>query len=242
MMVARFYGPLLRTPLILYPSISLSIGILTGILYQWTLGIALASMLSLIISVMFYFFPILFCRKDCQMIETTLPATVGERLTFYTVCCLVVNPLLSYGPYYLGKCAVGFFIQDNEFATLVAELTSMVGPGMWVLSTFQSLVPLTTCMMVALTFTRNRIGMSVVWTIVSVVLLGVASAVAGIILALHGVFDGFVNMSENTTPEDVKAMAVGFVQPLLWIVGVFGMVYTAFMVWLTGLRMKKMQL
>ena len=248
--VAGYYAPALRTQIIVYPLVSLAIGAVTYILNCLPGGIAmLGSMLSIILSFMCYFGPIVFARRSNKAIETLLPATSAEKSTFIVTYCMVSIPLLTYLPFYLCTYILEFLFgaSDNEIIQLASQLEV---PKLTKLSgMIQTLVPLATCMFVVMMRDTNRSLMGMVWAVVSLI---VASMIAGIYGAVIAFRMGFADEQANAgaDPEEISEQIAQHIatdltatlQPFIIILGAICLLYVILMIVLTCRTIKNQQI
>lgn len=245
-MVSRYYAPALKLPLITYPCVSVALGVVCYILNQSAIGMIFSSLLGLITSVMFYFFPLFFLRVSNPVVETMLPATTGERLLLVASMCLLLNPILVFVPKITAEWAMTLILEPTELQALISSVSDCLYSDTYGMALFQALPPTVTCMFVVLTSTRNTVGKAVGWTIATIVVLSVIVGASGVFLALQdtSIFDG---MSEGSTSYKAgvtlgKSLAQGFMRQLIVLFGVMSLIYIAFMLWLSYRKMKRTQI
>ena len=240
-MVARYYAPALRIPLIVYPCVSLALGIVCYLLNLTVVGVIFSSLLGLITTAMFYFFPLFFQKVSSPVVETMLPATAGERLVFIALCCLVLNPLMVFVPKYLAEWVMRFIFAPSEFQELTDALSNMMTEGTYGLNILQGLPPLVTCMFVVLTSVRNTIGKAVGWTVATIVFLTLAGAITGVVMALSD--SSSQEIAKRSGPYDIPPESIANpLRNLVVITGSFSLIYTIVMTWLAYQKMKRTQI
>lgn len=243
-MVARFYYPCMRLPLILYPTISAVVGFLNAWLMQSVLGTAISALPSMLMSFMFYLFPLFFARPKSPVVETMLPATSTEKATFFVGMCLIVNPILVYVPQFLTNYLAAF-IFTSPIMDGVNELSFEMICDTYGFSMFQALPPLATCMYVIFSRWRNRMGTAIGLTIATLVALTLIGAIYGVIMAFTD-----SNFIEMVTAEDPGTYDAGVklgrdlastMKSMVFVVGGLSLLYAILMAWLTFRKIRTIQ-
>lgn len=234
MMVARFYWPRLRTPLLLFVLVSAVSGFLNAWLMQSVLGLVISALPSMILAWIFYLFPLIFTRNQSPVTETLLPATAAEKSVFFIVMCLLVNPILVYIPYYtLNHLSSLFFTGD--ITELISMLTEKFFTETKGVTMFQALPPLATCMYVVFSRWRNRVGLAIGFTIAAVVGLTILGASYGIYLAFNApelFCDHQAGESFSAGFEKGFSM-VEYMKPFTIGLSICSIIYAGIMSWLT---------
>ena len=239
-LVARFYYPCLRLPLMIYPAVSLVLGISNYWLTKSEIGLLFAGLLGLILSMMFYFFPLFFTRPSSPVVESMLPATAAERLTVFAGACLIVNPILTYLPYYMIDWIFGSSSEIMEMMDTVSK--EMFGES-YFLNLAQALPPLVTCMFVVFTKWKNRISSAIGFTILTIVALSIIAGVFGIILAVTELADKVDCMNNNSYEQGVvigKFLANKML-PMIISLGTLSLIYTVLMISLLYRKLRRQQ-
>lgn len=245
--ISGFYYPRLKLALILYPTVSVTIGIIYLFLQRFDLGVLFGGILSLILAVMFYLFPLVFYRYRSPEIETMLPATTGEKLTMFAVACLIINPLLCYVPYYSVLTLLSPYFEHSELSSLVDTLSNEMIFSSYGLNILQSLPPLATCMFVVITSPKKRMGLAIGLTIVTVIALSFAAAIYGFVMALSEDSTIFHQAAQNNSATYEAGLAAGtavassWIKELIVVMGTLSLLYTSLMLWLGYCKMKRMQ-
>lgn len=237
-MLARYYGPTLKLPLIIYPLVSLVLGVINVFLQQTLLGSVLGGLLGLILGCMLYFFPLFLYRAWTPVANTLLPATVGERLTVFAIVCLVINPLLVYGPYYLMEWVMGMVITPNEYAVFLMGMAATAFNESYGLNFFQYFPPLVTCMFVVITSPRKRVGLAIGMVIATIIGLSVIGGICGVFMALDS---GFRQIVTQADAYNVGVGMAGYLKHMLIGIGSLSLIYTAVMTTVAYFKMKRMQ-
>lgn len=254
-MVARYYYPSIRRQIIIYPAISVAVGIATFFMYNSPISTIFAGILSMVLSFMFYFGPIVFTRRSDRAIETMLPATSGEKATFLLLYSFIVIPLLVYLPQFLIQRILIWTIPSNDLFMTINDLTSKFVGKTFGLSMAQSLVPLATCLYVVMRVKNNRAILGMVWAVVSLIGMGVISAIYGVYIALHsealqaemfasGYNDAAAGLPPKTAQELSGLIAntvADTMMPFIIGLGILSLIYVIVMAYLTARTLKKGQ-
>lgn len=240
--VARYYAPTLRLQVYLFPAISLVVGISSYLGSFSPAGMILSSLLSITVSLMLMFGPMIFMRHSNRVLEIMLPVTAAAKWLFVVCWCIIIIPAMTLGVNYattelLGRIfGVGPYCPQYIAKTLNLQM-AWYQPAV---SYFSSMVPVVTCMYCVEAIRRNR-AMTIVWTIFSVVATGILGAIWGMAIAYNNktmisTANGDV-IDPNALAEEMTRSMIGTV----WIVGVVAMLYFALMLCLTWRKMHKMQ-
>lgn len=254
-MIARYYYPSIRRQLIIYPAISVAVGIATFFMYNSPLSTIFAGILSMVLSFMFYFGPIVFTRRSDRAIETMLPATTGEKATFLLLYSFIVIPLLVYLPQFLVQRILIWTMPSNDFFMTINDLTSKFIGKTFGLSVAQSLVPLATCLYVVMRVKSNRAILGMVWAVASLIVTGICSAIYGVYFALHseafrtaafesGYNDATAGLPPKTAQElggEIASSMVDYMMPFMITMGILSLIYVIVMAYLTARTIKKGQ-
>ncbi len=237
-MVGRYYYPALRTQVILYPLISMAIGIISFFMF-YLLGktgvsaILLYGLLFFVLTMMYYWSPGVFAHNSCQAIETILPARSSEKATFILLYALIGVSILTWVPQFVCISLLEwiFDVSVDFVSTKKVDVTS-IGSGFYWTNIFQYLVPLTTCLFVVMKRTTSRLGRGIVWSIVSLIGLSIGAFVSVIIICIGSV------SSESEIMERLPEIT----ESLIINTGVVSLVYSAIMVCLTVRAINKIQI
>lgn len=247
MMVVRFYMPSFRLAFILYPAVSLTIGILTTLLNQWEIGIIFSGLLSLILSVMLYFFPLFYCRNASPVVRTMLPATAAEKMTVLAVACLIINPILVYLPNMAASQILGLYCEPSEFLKLAGSLNTYSFSSKSLATVVNAFPPLVTCMFIVATRIRNTIGMAIGMTILTIVVYSVIAGISGAVMAIHGTLNDiasnpdFARVASDPDNPEFPGMVLRNLMPLLYTLAAVAVSYTVLMLTLAYRKMKSLQ-
>lgn len=248
-MVARYYYPALKAQIILYPLVAIGLAVIQYALSRHEVGVLFGGMLSTVLNFMIYLAPCIFVRRGDRFIETLLPATGAEKSLFIISYCLIFIPLVTLGmnaavPQLLSTV---WPIPDDvaAFATELNQAKAVMGGSLWA-QIAQEYIPLSTCMFCVMALKHNRMTMSIVWTIVSLVAISVAGAVLGIVIALsEGFRQGVADGMAAASPMDGEALAMAILSKLkgyLYTISGIAAAYTMLMTWLTYRKISGIQL
>lgn len=240
-----FYAPTMRLPLIIYPVISMVVGASTLWLMESFIGTALSGLTSLLMSAMFYLFPLLFCRNQSPVVETMLPVTALEKTVYFVGMCLIVNPIILWIPYELIQFVLIKTIDFNFAVPMEADIFEIQWDAIkstFGVSLFLNIAPLVTCMYVVFSRWKNRIGMGIAMSVVTMIVLIVGSLGVGIYMAANEMFEGCVEGSVSyQAGVAIGALAADILRPFMLTLGGISVLYTALMSWLTYRKFKNIQ-
>lgn len=249
--VAAFYYPLLRPQIILYPIVALALFIVAtaATAIQWTDLFWAAP--ATVISIMSYFAPAILARRDSRMVEMLLPATALEKTVVLGVYFFIAVPLMTYGVYYLIGGLIELLL---PFVTVIGKLKAMrveMGASTLIYQVSE-MVPVVTCLWVVMAVKRSRMLKSVLYTILSVISMGVIGMVWGLIMAFKsGFIQKVKEIASNSainhdamTPEQIQEIGATLAPDmsafLLWC-GILSIVYIIFAVYMTYRTIKTRQ-
>lgn len=243
-MVARFYYPQLRLPLMLYPTVAFAIGMICAMLYTTETGTVFSGLLSLLTNGMFYLFPLFLCRGASPVIETMLPATPNEKLTFYVILCLIVNPILVLAPPFLGQAIAEIFITVDPTAIAIQQSTWKFFADTYGTSMLQSLAPMVTCMFVVITCRHNRIGKAIGFTVLTIMVLSIIGGVYGFYMAFSEtckhIGPADIDKAADVSTEVIESITSSMKYFMIFL-GLLSAAYTALMIWLASRKLRSLQ-
>lgn len=238
--VAAFYYPALRLQIFLYPAISAAVGVLTYFMLQSALMAIFGGLMSFALSLMLYLAPLAFTRRSNRALEVMLPATWQEKATFIILYSIVVVPLLVYLPKYIFAKAIQMILGSSALTQLTDSLTDAMSFNL--LSEVQDFVPLVTCLFVVMKCRNNRAVLGGIFSITSLVALGIMGLVIGFIAA----FSTGINFGMENAGAVNEAMIAGQITsvmgPVLTAMGIICIVYVIAMLWLTARSIKRIQI
>lgn len=246
-MLARFHGPAIRLILIIYPAVSLAIGAACYFLNYSLVGMVFSGLLSMLTPLMFYFMPLCFVKGSSPVIDTMLPVTPAERMTFFLLAAYPCNYVLSYGLYFAIQWALGLVVPMGDFGQFICDVTDSITLEAKALGVCQALPPLATCLYVVMTTTRGTIGKAIGWTIATMVALALIGGAIGFYAAFTNI-DFKTAVSHPTGSNDFAGgLATGAaiaeaMRPITYSISVICMIYTLFMTWLTYRNLKSRQI
>lgn len=238
--IARYYYPMLKRQIILYPIAGIVVGILNLTAAFTPVGILFSGIINSAISFLYTFGPVVFARRSSLVIETMLPATPREKASFVILYSLIGIPLILYVPFYL-VIGIGHIAGiDTNIEQMLTSLTERPSWSIYLGSALQNLVPAITCLYVVMRVRHNRALLGMVWSVISMIGLGIVGAVWGIIMALsYGFIDG--TCTEND-PDAIVGSITTSMGSLVLTVSIISGLYTALMTWLTYRQIGKRQI
>ena len=126
-MIARYYFPTLKRPLILFPLLSLAVGGFYLLSIRFQINIIFSGTLSSVLSFLYYWSPIIFNRIESSQLTTTLPCRWTERATFVIIFALLGLPLLVFGPSYV-LSELGQYLYFDNYISLIHAWEPMETP------------------------------------------------------------------------------------------------------------------
>jgi len=243
-MVARFYYPSLRLPLMIYPATSLVIGLLSFWLSKTEIGFLFTGLLSMILSLMFYFFPLFFTKPSSPVVESMLPATTGERFTVFVIACLILNPIITFLPYYIIDWTI---VAKPEIIEQLTQFSYEFIANSYGMAAAQSLTPLVTCLFVVFTRWKNRISASIGFTILTTVALGIIGGIFGFIIAITDLIplaeqDMTSSYSSYEAGVEIGKIMANRMLPMVIAIGTICLIYTVVMLLILYRKMRRQQL
>lgn len=195
-MVARYYWPTVRMQVILYPAISLAAGILISLCRNnGDMALILTGLLSMPLSLLLNFGPLVFAVKSNQEIEAMIPARTSEKTTFLLLYNLVVMPFLILFPKFIVTYI--FFpdfamtlANDQEAQEVLRDILADNTFFMQAISMCSTLMPVAVCTFCVFFFRKRRVLYSIIWTIVSIMVPAIAGIVFGIWFVLTDIASG----------------------------------------------------
>lgn len=239
-MVARYYWPTVRMQVILYPAISLVAGILITLCKGhagWAL--ILTGFLSMPMSLLLNFGPLVFAIKSNQEIEAMIPARTSEKTTFVLRYNLVVMPFLILFPKFIVT-----YIFFPDFAMTLADtqdaqevLRDLLADNtffMQAISMCSTLMPVAVCTFCVFFFRKRRVLYSIIWTIVCIMVPAIAGIVFGIWFALTDIASGMDKDAFKTEFFDI-------LRPLTISISAIGLIIDIIFCWLTARAIRRNQ-
>ncbi|MCM1504210.1 MAG: hypothetical protein NC127_03330 [Muribaculum sp.] len=254
-MVGRFYLPRLKWQLIAYPIASVCLSLLFSVFIKIELPALVIAPLSSILSYMVYLGPLFFLVMAAREVETSLPATAGEKASFMIMYSMIVIPLLVYGPLWIvqimmfGTIAPTDEIMRHLMPPNAADIDwtpiarwSLKSIPVNLLSAFAAIL---TCLYAVVSLKRNRIVLSVVYVIVyQIVVVIAASVFAGIKITRSGIFQEIAS-AKLTTPdavtEEITAVMTDIMPGMMWLMGGVSLTVCIAMTYLIYRSIKRFQ-
>ncbi|MDE6383231.1 MAG: hypothetical protein K2K79_02635 [Paramuribaculum sp.] len=121
-MVARYYYPSFKRPLIIFPLMSLVVGIFTLLSVRYEFNLFFSGTLSTILTFTYYWSPVIFNRIESSQLTTSLPCRWSERATFVMAIALLGLPLLLFTPSY-ALSELGEYLYPEKYWLFVHTAT-----------------------------------------------------------------------------------------------------------------------
>lgn len=239
-MVARYYWPTVRLQVIIYPAVSLLAGIIIALCKNhMTAALLLTGLLTMPLSLLLNFGPLVFAFKSNQEIETLIPARTSEKTTFLILYNMVVMPILITVPKWI---ITTIFFPDMALAMAGPEgadiIRDMLNNQTWwkdILSIAQTLMPVAVCMFCVFKIKKRRVLYSIIWTVVSITI----PALFGMVMGIWFVVSDIVN---NGTPEPlIKEQIMDIILPITWCLCAFATAIDVLFCWLTARTIRRNQ-
>lgn len=244
-MVGRYYYPALRMQIILYPLISLAIGIATYTTRLWSLSAlieAFYGILAVALSFMYYWAPTVFSRSNGRAIEVMLPARSSEKAAFILLYTIVGISALVWLPQLL--CYIAFTLISGDSSIFAAydmvPLTTGKRIVAHMLSALQALVPLCTCLLAVFAYKKSRVAMGILWSIVSLIGMALVAMIYTIIYIASNGVERFSNISLGGS--DATEQLVRLVSPIAYVCGAFSLIYILIIIFFTVRTIYKTQI
>lgn len=244
LMVGRFYWPTLRMQVLIYPCISLFAGIIIALCQSnATVAMIVTGLLSMPLSLLLNFGPLVFGFKSDREIETMLPARTSEKSTFIILYNMVVMPALILFP----KWAVlSLFYPDytvslagsgsSEAADLVKDMLNGTEWWQYLIGYAESLFPVAVCMLCVFLISKRRILMSIIWTVAAIMLPGLIGLAFGIWMSVTQIISNSMNPQDNLPEVLIKD-----IMSLAWMIGTVALIVEIILCWLTARTIRRKQ-
>lgn len=119
-MVARYYYPSLKRPLIIFPLLSLAVGLFSILSLRYNFDLFYSGTLSTILTFTYYWSPVIFNRIESSQLTMTLPCRWSERATFVMIFALLGLPLLVMGPS-TALSELGRYLYADNYTSLLTR-------------------------------------------------------------------------------------------------------------------------
>lgn len=237
MMVARFYMPRLKWVMIVYPIVSLLCAAFMVFTAYHGLGF-FGLMIEWLPCLMIIFAPLAFARYSAREVDIALPASWQVKAAFMLIFTLVIVPLLVLllpALSQTGRFSVfDSFISAHDGSAVIVDLL----PG-WLITLqrtqlatwINSLVPSVLCLLFVLSFRRDTILKSVLWSFgAGVVYMIIQTAVSAFMIFYRIINELDIINGNEPSNADIEAItqqtmmeylhyAYGLGFPLLLVIG-----------------------
>lgn len=185
-MVARYYYPSIRQFLIVIPIVTAGIGI--GLFWTQRDSMGFFTLLTFFMNLtlgMSVFFGAGIFTTHSRDLDITLPALWSEKAVYLLGMTFLILPLIIYVPYILTTMLCHLIFAPSEFSIGFADYgISICGEDLG-LDSLSCLIPMSTCAFVVFRSIRSTFAKSVLWTILSLILIGIATSIYFIYILLQ---------------------------------------------------------
>ena len=254
-MVGRFYYPRLKWQLIAYPIASICLTLLISTLIKLELPALATAPFSTALSFIVYLGPLFFTAKAAREVETTLPATAGEKATFMILYSLVVIPLLTWIPQYTVQLLMfGQIIPTDEILKHTMPANANIDTASIMQFAIKSIpanvliyfAVILTCLYAVVSVKRNRIVMSIVFCIVYQIAVSIVTVIYFIFKIINSGFIQKIAEGKTTTPDavaDETIMLLTEITPgIIWLMGGFSLVSCIVLIYMINRGIKRYQM
>lgn len=183
--VAKYYWPSLKKQVLIYSCLSLGAGV-AGFLLE---GIPFATLFMVLLATamtfMAYWAAAAFTSHSSLEIETSLPAKISERALFILAYTLIAVPILLFGPKLLSSWLLGICFDPAQNQQIAGDLSHRFATTFGWLDTLEMYVPIVTCLFAVFAYNKSRFTMGAVWSIVSIIGLGISGVVMGLFVVFR---------------------------------------------------------
>lgn len=249
-LLMRFMWPSVRLQAIIYPSVSLGLGLLLFWLSRYELTSLLGSMAASTLNFMFYLAPVALGFRATRLNQLSLPATAAEKTVAAALWCLIAVPFLTYTPYYICLWIINGYGEPSQLWLALQSIQQSISASLWLSNLSVAVVPAVTCMYVVLSRQKNRTVLGIVWAFVSMIctsiLTGICAAVSLLISHRTEFYSLVAQADANTSGNEVGQQLVhgisSMLQDTMMWVRVVTIAYICIMIWLTYRQYHKGQL
>ncbi|MBD5350524.1 MAG: hypothetical protein HDR89_06555 [Bacteroides sp.] len=177
-MVARYYYPMFRKQLLIYPLVGLLVGVLFHLRELLTMFDVFFGLLSLAMSFMVLWAPIVLTGKD-RTTEILLPARWSEKAVVLLGYFLVILPLITNGAYYLSNALITFLRTDSFLIhnPLTSHTFSELAISDWItypLSYLNTIFPISIFLFIVCRSARAKAWQGLLFSVLSNFAIGIA--------------------------------------------------------------------
>lgn len=243
--VLRFYMPILKLQLIIYPAIAIvmfALGVYANYIGGPVAVMLSMSIMSSILGFMIYFAPCVLTRRNTRITELMLPASSVEKAGVLIVYFLIFLPAITTGLFqllnYIGteffslpcmldltsemagsKAALPDFLKQHTFIAYLASMS-------------QTAAYITTCLWCVLAYRNNRTLMSIVWCVVVMITIGLISGIYTAVSVISHHASGFVNGNvDDTAINDTVTDSISMLMPTISAICIIYCIFGIWMIW-----------
>lgn len=183
--VARFFFPRLKLQIIWYPIISFILGMATmACMLSQSPGLFFLALTgdTFILSILLEYGPLAFAFYSSPEMETSLPATNTEKITFIFGYTFIAIPIMLLAPVTL----IELMWNDKFFTPTMTEILKNINSAVGslsckniIMSLFQYLFPMAVCLYAVMKHTSKRLAKGIIWTVCANVSLAVIGVLIG---------------------------------------------------------------
>lgn len=186
-MVSSYYSTRLRWQVMFYPLVSLFVFMLSMIA-EMVGGVIVAQSLTGLLQYLVIFGPLVFAFRRKGDMDYFIPVSGTEKATFLAIYCLIVLPILVLAPCEIANQLVyerSIFTAD---LSAVPQLKTMVlnNTAMAACSILQMLTGASICMWVVSAVRRKVVLKSILFTLITFMVLGLVSGIFMTVAILKG--------------------------------------------------------
>lgn len=206
-MLANFYAPTTQKQILAYSGISFFFTVLLIFLVTINSSNVLWGILAhFVISYMTYWSPLIFTRRDFQLIETTLPVSGNEKVAYYFIYTYVIIPASVLIPTALGVALMYIFPDSRELINKVISLNlpqgllNIIESGLaYILSlVINTFLMISIALFAVCRFKKSKALMAIIMSLGFSFISGTIAGIIGVIAGIHDLdFDSTFSVTLN---------------------------------------------
>lgn len=237
-MAARYYYYPLRKALILFPLISLAVGIMNFLSLKYEISIFVSGLLSTGLGFLFYWSPIVLNKIEQSQLTPSLPCRWSERATCVMLISLVVLPVVVLVPnqvlYQLGQ-----YLYTDNYKSLLGDwnVNNDLIDNSYFLSVCTTILPFVVTLFTIFATRKNRVLKAILLSIGALIMQSILLSVIVVWRVVSTAADlGDKHLTEND-PMIMDVITDGSITAAYICLGV-----SAVLIVLTVLRIKTIQI
>lgn len=197
-----YYFPIIKWQLIIYAIVAVVFAVLELLPLGTFLRFSIFTMVWFVLSFLFMLAPLVFARNgDSRMVESQLPVTAADKLTFYALYLLVLMPALVF---VLPEIALWLSSKipslQNDLMMSLLHLRWELPPGLVATNILTAVCGVMTCLCVVLKAKSNR----TLKAVASVLAVEFTVGVMGGIYGMFSVFRDKYAPAKMETPHGIR--------------------------------------